>query len=163
MTLYDEDIEKEIWRTNRRRRESKHLKNIISKSITTHRITLRIYTNKAKTEGSFVKEKKGMKKVDFTISSSEKLASLDFLSLDKKTLTNLLKRTLLKLLTWFDHSSPPRTNTLDQSRHLGPISKQQTQKLPFYAIFAFEKSISGCCNESKSNDRLANEVMQEVE
>jgi hypothetical protein len=53
-------------------------------------LTLRIYTNKAKTEGSFVEEKKGTKKVNFTISSSEKLASLDFLSLDKKTLTNLL-------------------------------------------------------------------------
>jgi hypothetical protein len=53
-------------------------------------LTLRIDTNKAKTEGSFVEEKKGMKKVNFTISSSEKLASLDFLSLDKKTLANLL-------------------------------------------------------------------------
>ena len=53
-------------------------------------LTLRIYTNKAKTEGSFVEVKKGMKKENFTISSSEKLASLDFLSLDKKTLANLL-------------------------------------------------------------------------
>jgi len=53
-------------------------------------LTLRIYTNKAKTEGSFVEQKKGMKKMNFTISSSEKLASLDFLSLDKKTLPNLL-------------------------------------------------------------------------
>ena len=55
-------------------------------------LTLRISTNKAKTEGSFVEVKKGMKKENFTISSSEKLASLDFLSLDKKTLPNLLWR-----------------------------------------------------------------------